>query len=81
MDQIDDNATNFMACRKSCGICPTYIRFGLKNHPPQILFCARGKSAIAASIPRRVCNCFECDVFKKNRMNFGYYCLQYSLKK
>jgi len=81
MAQIDDSATNVMACKKSCGTCPTYTAAGLKNFPPQILFCARGKSAKAGSLHRGECNCFSCDIFKKNHMNFGYYCMQYSMKK
>ncbi|OPY39299.1 MAG: hypothetical protein A4E35_00069 [Methanoregula sp. PtaU1.Bin051] len=81
MDQIDDSATNVMICRKSCGTCPTYIKGNLKNYPPQLLFCARGKSKIAGTLHRGECKCFDCDVFKKNHMNFGYYCMQFSLKK
>ena len=81
MTQIDDSATNVMTCRKSCGTCPTYLSAGLKNFPPQLLFCARGKSAKAASLQKGECNCFECDIFRKNHMNFGYYCMQFSLRK
>jgi hypothetical protein len=81
MQQIDDNAMNLMICRKFCGTCPTLKKHKLNAYPPNALFCTRGKSAIAGSVVRGECNCFECDIFRQNRMNFGYYCIQSGLKK
>lgn len=81
MQEIDDNAMNLSVCRKYCGTCPTYKLHNLHAHPPQALFCARGKSAVAATLSHQACNCFECDIFKKTGMHFGYYCKQVGPRK
>jgi hypothetical protein len=81
MVEIDDNPKNMATCRRYCGTCPTFKKHSLNNYPPHALFCGRGKSAVAGTIVRKDCNCFGCDIFKTNQMNFGFYCIQSGMKK
>jgi len=72
----EDNTENMEICKKFCGICPSFQANKLKEAPPHALFCARGKSDIAAKAVDKGCNCFNCEVFKKYNLKGGWFCFE-----
>jgi hypothetical protein len=71
---IEDTEANQEICKKYCGSCPTFKSNNLKGSPPQLLFCARGKSSVAETAKPSGCYCPACELFTKNHLNFGHFC-------
>ena len=74
VEKVEDTAGNVEICKKYCGICPTYKANHLQDSPPQILFCARGKSAVAGEARAGTCYCPACELFTKEHLVIGHFC-------
>jgi hypothetical protein len=64
---VDDTAENLLICMEHCGTCPS-----LPFPPEPLLFCARGCSA--ETVSKKSCNCPECSIYKKHRLQNLYFC-------
>ncbi|MHA1212786.1 MAG: DUF2769 domain-containing protein [Candidatus Heimdallarchaeota archaeon] len=74
-DPVIDNKENMMICKDFCGQCPTFQENKLKEKPPHALFCARGKSEMAEEIVDKGCTCFICPIYKRDKLQGGYFCI------
>jgi hypothetical protein len=72
---VEDSEENRQICRKYCGVCPSYKQNALGQSQPDVLFCARGVSS-AASPKKLNCYCPACEIYTKNSLVIGHFCMK-----
>ena len=67
--------SNRQICRMHCPVCTTFLENNLKFAATRDLYCAHGRSEIAEYSKESGCNCFECEVFTREGLKGGWFCL------
>jgi len=72
---VEDTEENRQICRKYCTNCQNYKKHDLHRNEPKELFCSRGPSS-AQNMKEIGCFCPACELFNKNHLRGGYYCVR-----
>lgn len=75
MPKIEKNQENISFCQCNKG-CPSFNDCAKKAN--QGLYCAAGKSN--CNLKMNGCSCGSCQVFKKNHLKAGYFCINGAAK-
>ena len=75
MADQEEPRNNKQICRQYCPNCPTFQENNLKFAATRECHCVQGKSEIADYSKGAGCNCFQCEVFKRDGLKGGWFCL------
>ena len=73
---VENTEENRQICRKYCTICQNYKHHSLEKYQPTELFCGCGTSS-APSMKEIGCFCPACELFSKNHLRGGYFCVRH----
>jgi hypothetical protein len=71
----EEPRNNRQTCRQHCPGCSTFEENNLKFAVTRDLFCAHGKSEVSDYSTGKECNCFQCEVFQRDSLKGGWFCL------